>query len=341
MGRAVRRSHNLESLMAPLEPFKHDEEVVINRPGEAFVWRDGGFRRFEVDMSEDDLMDLAHVAMAQRRADAGAERGNPLPGTDIEMPDGRQLRFQAILQPCVRDGAPAIALRQATEKDTSVEEIVAGGVFDGTRRAEDRAIDEGLREVINLYRDGNWLGFMKALPLSGLTVLLVGANGTGKTHIGRALLREVPLEERLMTLAHADELSRLPHRNAVHAYYAKDGHGGRPRATKVVEAFKRMRIGRPIVAEVADGDSTLAFLRMCASGHRGGITTGHAPHTKASIKTLRVMLKGTDDGRAMSDDDLDAHLRELIHVVIHTERTRARGFKVPEVWFPAAEGGGE
>ena len=340
MGRAIRRSHNLENLMAPLAPFRDDEEVVINRPGEAFVWRDGGFQRFDVDMDEEDLTDLAHVAMAQRRADAG-ER-NPLPGTDLDMPDGRLLRFQAFMPPCVREGSTAIAIRQATDEDTSVEEIVAGGVFDDTRRVEDRdGIDAGLRDVINLYRDGNWLGFLKALPLSGLTTLLVGANGTGKSHIGRALLREVPLDERLCTLAHADELSRLPHRNAVHAYYAKDGHGGRPRATKVVEAFKRMRIGRPVVAEVADGDSTLAFLNMSASGHRGGITTGHAPSTRGAIKTLRVMLKGTDDGRAMGDDDLDAHLRDLIHVVIHTERTRARGFKVPEVWFPAAEGGGE
>lgn len=340
MGRAIRRSHNLESLMAPLAPFRDDEEVVINRPGEAFVWRGGGFHRFDVDLDDEDLVDLAHVAMAQRRADAGDR--NPLPGTDLDMPDGRLLRYQAIMAPCVRDGFTATAIRQASDEDPSLEEIVSAGVFEDTRRAEDRpAVDGGLRDAIALYRDGDWLGFLKATVARRLTVLLVGANGTGKTHIGRALLREVPLDERLCTLAHADELSKLPHRNAVHAYYAKDGHAGRPRATKVVEAFKRMRIGRPVVSEAADGDSALAFLRMCASGHSGGITTAHAPSTRAAIKTLRILLKGTDDGRATSDADLDAHLRDLIHVVIHTERTQARGFKVPEVWFPAAEGGGE
>lgn len=333
MGRATRRSHNLESLMEPLEPFRNDEEVCINRPDEAWVWRKGGFQRFEIAMDAEDLIDLAHVAMAQRRADA-----SPLPGTDIETADGRLLRFQAILPPCVRDGLPAVAIRQATEDDTTLEELASSGLFSRTRKAEQkRDIGPAMREILAHYEAEDWLAFLKGIVHHRLTVLLVGSNGTGKTHIGRALLKAVPLSERLNTLADADELSRLPHPNAVHAYYAKDGAGGRPKASKVVEAFLRMRIGRPVVGEVRDGDGAVGFLRMCASGHSGGITTAHAPTARGAIKTIRVMLRSTEDGQSMSDQDIDDHLREMIHVVIKTERSAAEGFSVPEIWFPAAD----
>lgn len=327
-------SNNLQSLLAPLEQFAYSEEVVINRPGEAWVWKDGGFHRHAVDMDADDIIDLAHVAAAQRRRDVGPD--SPLLGTDLELPNGDLLRFQVILPPCVRDGMPAMAIRRATESNSTLDELDASGLFLTTKQAHGgpTAAD---RELLDLYRAGQWLPFLKAVVRHRKTVVLSGRTGSGKTHVAKSLLREVPLTERLNTISDTDELSKLPHRNAVHSFYAKDGERGRVRALQLVEAHLRMRIGRPVINEIRDGEAALAFLRMTASGHPGGITSMHSPSARGSLDTLRIMLKQTDEGRAVSDQDLVDRLRESIDVIIHCDRSPENGFGMPEVYFAASE----
>lgn len=324
-------SNNLQSLLAPLEQFAYSEEVVINRPGEAWVWKDGGFHCHAVDMDADDIIDLAHVAAAQRRRDV-----DPLLGTDLELPNGDLLRFQVILPPCVRDGMPAMAIRRATESNSTLDELDASGLFLTTRQAHGgpTAAD---RELLGLYRAGQWLPFLKAVVRHRKTVVLAGMTGSGKTHIAKNLLREVPITERLNTISDTDELSKLPHQNAVHSFYAKDSGRGGVRALQLMEAHLRMRIGRPIINEVSDGEAALAFLRMGASGHSGGITTMHSPSARGALNTLRIMLKQTDEGRAVSDQDIIDRLRESIDVIIYCDRSPENGFGMPEVYFAASE----
>jgi len=327
-------SHNLESLLAPLEPFAHSEEVVINRPNEAWVWQGGEFQRHAIAMGAEDIIDLAHVAAAQRRRDVGAD--SPLLGTDLELANGDLLRFQVILPPCVRDGMPAMALRRASESSATLDLLDASGLFLTTKQSHGGPTKAD-RELLDLYRAGQWLPFLKAIVRYRKTVVLCGATGAGKTHVAKAMLREVPLTERLNTISDTDELSKLPHRNAVHSFYAKDGERGRVRALQLVEAHLRMRIGRPIINEIRDGEAALAFLRMNASGHPGGITTMHAPSARGALNTLRIMLKQTDEGRAVSDQDLVDRLRESIDVIIHCDRSPENGFGMPEVYFAASE----
>lgn len=327
-------SHNLESLLAPLEPFAYSEEVVINRPNEAWVWQAGAFHRHTIAMDAEDIIDLAHVAAAQRRRDVGPD--SPLLGTDLELPNGDLLRFQVILPPCVRDGMPAMAIRRATESSTTLDELDDSGLFLTTRQARGGPTKAD-RELLELYRAGQWLPFLKAVVRHRKTVVLCGSTGSGKTHLGKALLREVPLTERLNTISDTDELSKLPHQNAVHSFYAKDGERGRVRALQLVEAHLRMRIGRPIINEIRDGEAALAFLRMTASGHPGGVTTMHSPSARGALNTMRIMLKQTDEGRAVSDQDLIDRLRKSINVIIHCDRSPENGFGMPEVYFAASE----
>ena len=54
---------------------------------------------------------------------------------------------------------------------------------------------------------------------------VVGMTGSGKTTWTRALIREIPSDERLITIEDAKELVLENHPNCVRLFYSKDGQG--------------------------------------------------------------------------------------------------------------------
>jgi type IV secretion system protein VirB11 len=49
--------------------------------------------------------------------------------------------------------------------------------------------------------------------------------GLGKTTFTKALIAEIPVEERVITIEDAEELKLDRHPNAVRLFYSKDGQG--------------------------------------------------------------------------------------------------------------------
>ena len=97
-----------------------------------------------------------------------------------------------------------------------------------------------------------------------------------------------------------------------------------------------MRIGRLFLQEIRDGAAAVAFLIALQTGHQGGITTIHASDCNAVFDRLRILIKQTPGGAAVSDADIMSQLRSLIDVVIHAARD-GNAFVVDEIWY----GGGE
>jgi type IV secretion system protein VirB11 len=152
--------------------------------------------------------------------------------------------------------------------------------------------------------------------------------------VARALAKEIPLHERIITAEDTPEFGRsIPHRNRVSLLYDKHGKG--PGPTKLVEAALRMRIGRFMFQELRDGPATLAFMAVLNSGHAGSITTLHAGSAADAFDRLRLMVKETQAGAAMADTDIIARLRALIDVVIHCDLS-ADGRRVREVLWTGA-----
>jgi len=64
----------LTSLLEPLQPYFGDpgvEEIIVNRPGEVWVWRAGAFERHEIALDADDIIDIG-TPVRVRRHDHGA-----------------------------------------------------------------------------------------------------------------------------------------------------------------------------------------------------------------------------------------------------------------------------
>ena len=58
-------------------------------------------------------------------------------------------------------------------------------------------------------------------------ILVSGPTGSGKTTWTKALIREIPSDERLITIEDAQELVLDRHPNHVRLFYSKDDQGSR------------------------------------------------------------------------------------------------------------------
>ena len=101
----------------------------------------------------------------------------------------------------------------------------------------------------------------------------------------KALVNHIPLSERLISIEDARELF-IPHENVVHLLYSKGGQGSSNITAKsCMESCLRMKPDRIILAELR-GDESFYFIRNCASGHPGSITSCHAGSTEQTWDQL-------------------------------------------------------
>jgi type IV secretory pathway ATPase VirB11/archaellum biosynthesis ATPase len=140
----------------------------------------------------------------------------------------------------------------------------------------------------------------------------------------------VPIWMRFITIQDSAELRRLPHPNKVQMYFDKEGKGAGVRAMELVEMALRMRIGRLMIQEISDGETAMALLLLLQTGHKGVITTIHAPHCHAVFDRLKVLVKLS--GVAVSDEDIISEFREMIDIIVHNERGDGP-FEADEIYF--------
>ena len=321
-------SVTLDHLLLPIAGWLDDpatEEVCIQEPHVCWIYSRGTFTRHDIRMSAEEIEDIAIVAAAARQQDVG--NGKPLLATDL-MGRGR---LQAVLEPCTARGFPSLTIRRGSDDWPSLAGLAKSGLFRNTRgkRHTHTKTDEVL---IGLYKEGRWEEFFAMAVRAKKTIIGCGETASGKTHFAKAIVSEIPLGERLITIEDSPELRGLQHPNRVQMYYDKAAGGEGTRASDLVEAALRMRIGRLFLQEIRDGEAAIAFLMALQTGHAGGITTIHASHCTATFDRLRVLIKQTPGGAAVSDADLMSQFHELVDVVVHSSREEGT-FAADEVWF--------
>lgn len=295
-------------------------EVVVQRPGEVGVEAGGVWSWHQrPELTFDRLDGIATLCAAMSQQDVGPDR----PLCASVLPDGE--RVQVCRPPVVAARTISLTIRRPPAFVPTVE-----GLF-GEGAAPMRATGDDA-ELRATHEARDWRRFFPAAVRARKTIILAGDTGSGKTTVAKALGREIPADERLVTIEDTAELA-FPHRNVVSLLYSKGDQGiARVRSEELMEAALRMRPDRVIAGEVRDG-AAFTFIRSIAAGHPGSITTCHARSAEGAFDALRLMVKQHEAGRHMGDADVHAMLREMIDIVALVERRSDGSRGVTEVYL--------
>ena len=301
-------------------------ELCLQQPGEVFLERRSGWSRLAAPWATSTW--ARHFARLV--ATATEQRVNPeTPLLSAALPGGE--RVQIVLPPATWLDRVVIAIRRPSSSAWSLEELSRGGLFEMCRVAQS-CNDDAHAALAQDYVAGDWRGFLAHGVRARLNIVVAGATGSGKTTLTKALIDEIPSDERLVSIEDAAELAFGRHANAVRLFYSKDDQG-RARVTpkQLLEASLRLRPDRILLAELR-GEEAYYFLRNVSSGHPGSITSVHAGSAALAFEHLALLVKESAAAREMALADIQRLLHAVVDVVVHC--ARGEGVRrVTEIWW--------
>jgi type IV secretion system protein VirB11 len=324
------------------EPIKHwlqDPkviEIMCNRPGE--IWIEAIGRPHMERFSVPTLTQSAIEGLAQRIAGETHQNVNKeTPLLSAAMPHGE--RFQSVLAPATTSGG-AFAIRKQVIQDMSIDDYRLMGGLDAVKVSGPRAVDgddeltDLETELVEKLRDpmpdarANWLRF--AIQ-NRLTMLISGGTSTGKTTFFNALLKEVPLTERIISIEDTREL-KPPQPNYVDLVASRGGQG-RAKVTiqELLETALRLRPDRIFMGEIR-GAEAFSFLQAVNTGHPGSISTLHADNPRGAYE--RAAMATMQGGLGLTMSELIAFVRMVVPVVVQLTRDPVTGRRgVAEIYY--------
>jgi len=308
-------------------------ELCLQRPGEILLERAGGWERVSVPWAT--AAWARHFARLVATA-TDQRIGASTPLLSAALPTGE--RVQIVLPPATWPDRVVLAIRRPSSQAWSLDELTDTGLFAACRAARE-TVDPGLEGLRRQFAAGDWHGFLATAVQRRLNILVSGATGSGKTTLTKALIREIPAEERLISIEDAPELRFDGRANVVRLFYSKDDQGvARITPKQLLEASLRLRPDRILLAELR-GEEAYHFLRNVSSGHPGSITSIHAGSASLAFEQLALLVKESGPGREMAFADIHRLLLQIVDVVVHCERAGGAR-RVAELWWrdaPATE----
>jgi len=322
----------LELNLRALRPILADPEVTevcINRPGEAFVGTRTGWERRPLPFADFDWC----ARLAKLIANSTRQRiDEATPLLSASLPTGE--RAQIVLPPATTPGTVAITLRRPSQEVWSITELASRGIFRATRRSG-AALDDTEQQLLKLLASQEYEAFMRLAVVSRKNILVSGPTGSGKTTWTKALIREIPDTERLITIEDAKELVLEGHPNHVRLFYSKDDQGlARVTPKQLLESCLRMKPDRILLAELR-AEEAFDYLRNVNSGHPGSITSVHAASAELAFEQLVLLVKQSQGGRELARRDIKSLLYLLVDVVIQCGVEHHERF-IKELWYQPA-----
>jgi type IV secretion system protein VirB11 len=312
----------LHDILGPLRPLLAREDVTdlcINGPGRLFVEGRHGWERLPADNLTLIWLQSFARAVASYMSASLSERSPLLSG---HLPSGE--RVQIVLPPAAE--APSVTIRRPARVTLTLDELADKGVFapiahgqgSGTgERATVRSRLAGWRA----HDQGSVPALLREIVAKRLNVIVSGATGSGKTTLSKAMIAEIPLEERLIAIEDAKELE-FPQPNTARLFFSRDGAGISPVTVKdLLVSCLRMKPDRIMLAELRD-DEAYYYLRNVSSGHPGSITTLHANSAAGAVEQLMLMVRQSSAGAGLTRADIRALIASLVDVIIQMERKR-------------------
>jgi type IV secretion system protein VirB11 len=334
---AVGEATSLDHFLLPMRPLLADPdvtEICINRPGESFVERQSGWsREVTAFASYDWCMGLAKlVGNATKQRVSSSE-----PLLSATLPGGE--RIQIVLPPATDEGTVSITIRRPSSTLWTLEQLQDRHVFDETRIRPSRRdtpsseSSDDERRLVGFLEQHDLVAFLRLAVQRRKNILLSGATGSGKTTVAKALILEIPPEDRIVTIEDVRELSLKNQPNHVRLFYSHGGQGlAAVSAGQLLASAKRQRPDRVFVSELRTGDEVYDYLVSINTGHPGSITSVHADSAEMAFVALAQLMKRSEAGRGMTTRE-GVELAQLsVDVVVQCARLRQHRF-VSEVWY--------
>ncbi len=280
-------------------------DILVN--GAEDVWLDcgEGLERSSVGFGSAESVRALAVRLA---AQAGRRLDDASPFVDAVLSDGT--RLHAILPPLVP--APTVSLRVL-----------------GRRRLN-------LTDLVDAQMLPRWLAdLLRSVVAARFSVLISGGTGAGKTTLLAALLSQVPVDERIVTIEDTPELMiDHPHRVRLVARAPNGENAGGVDLAELVRQSLRMRADRLVVGEFR-GAEMRELLAALNTGHPGGAATVHAN----SLADVPARLAALGSLAGLSTEAVHLHARSAIDVLVQVSRLPGVGRRVTEVaLWPRVDG---
>ncbi|WP_306115043.1 MULTISPECIES: P-type DNA transfer ATPase VirB11 [unclassified Roseovarius] len=318
----------LASFLAPLQRHLARPEVIelcINRPQELFIESYAGWEREQIDaLSFGHLSSFATTVATYTRQSISPTK----PILSGSLPGGE--RIQIVIPPAVPAGTISITIRKPSDRAFTLEDYDAAGMFDDIL-PETGALSATDQELLDLHAKRSWKAFLQRAVATRKNILVSGATGSGKTTFAKALIREIPESERILTIEDTLELI-IPQPNHVRLIYSKDGQGqAKLSARQLLESALRMRPDRILLQELRDS-AAFYYLRNVNTGHSGSITTIHADSALLAFEQLALLVKESEAGRDLKRTEIKEMLFQMVDVVVQVKRSDGR-FRITEIYF--------
>ena len=318
----------LQDILGPIRPILAREDVTdlcINGPGLLFVEGARGWERIQADNLTGTWLQSFARAVASFMSATVSERAPILSG---HLPTGE--RVQIVLPPAAEE--PSVTIRRPSHVTFTLDELADKGTFAPLANGDPGAARHRatVRARLAGWRPGDQTSvpaILREIVAHRLNVIVSGATGSGKTTLSKAMIAEIPLDERLIAIEDAKEL-QFPHANTARLFFSRDGAGVSPVTVKdLLVSCLRMKPDRIMLAELRD-DEAYYYLRNVNSGHPGSITTIHANSAAAAVEQLMLMVRQSSAGAGLTREDIRALVANLVDVIVQMDRKR-----VTEIYF--------
>lgn len=303
--------------LGPLEPIWENRgitEVMVNGADKIMIEIQGKIHPIKSVSfrSEAHLENLCNQILSRSGRAINISR----PYEDGRLPDGS--RVNAVHQ-VLGNGKAYLTIRRFREQAFSIKDLVNNNSF-----TPEMAVILG------------------NLIYKGVSALIAGPTGSGKTTVLNALSGCIPNNERVITIEDNIEMVLNPKKDvvALEARKSMQDDRGEVSIRDLVRNALRMRPDRIIVGEVRDG-SAYDMLQAMNTGHDGSMTTVHANDPHGAIDRIINLISEVgevDPNRALS---IVAGGIDLIICVDRFEDGSRRVSSVAEVPSRVAEDGGK
>jgi len=335
---SVDRAASVNSLLsATVGPWLNQDgatEICVNRPGEVWIERRDQWKRYEAESVTYDR--LRSLATAVARYD-NKDVSDTHPILSAILPAGE--RVQIVIPPVSEMNTISVTIRKPSADIMLLDQYKEQGFFNHVQPI-DCDLSPNELKLSKLKDQSRVREFLSLAVQMKLGIVVAGETGSGKTTLMKALMHEIPSDQRIITIEDVSELLLPAHPNHVHLFYQAESAtatSAEATPTALLKSCMRMKPSRIMLAELRGGE-TYEFLNVVASGHGGSITSCHAGSCEMAFERLALMVLQNNQGRSLPYEVIRRLLYLTVDVVVHVHNDiiGGTGRHITEIWYQPA-----